>query len=165
MGRSLCPDLYIASVFDIDLQLLLNKGIFNIIIDIDNTLSRWGSVEPEPMVCEWISRTRRMGFKVCILSNSAKKRVRIYCSGLDVFFVENVHKPLKYPFIKAMALMNSNRIDTCVIGDQIFTDILGGKLCGLFTILVKPIDDNEFIFTKLMRSLEKIVLKKYFNQH
>jgi HAD superfamily phosphatase (TIGR01668 family) len=48
--------------------------------------------------------------------------------------------------------------ETAVIGDQIFTDVLGGNRLGLYTILVTPISEKEFIWTRLMRKLERFVL-------
>jgi predicted HAD superfamily phosphohydrolase YqeG len=45
-----------------------------------------------------------------------------------------------------------------VIGDQLFTDVLGGNRLGLFTILVQPIDQREFIGTRLVRQVERRVL-------
>jgi len=157
------PDLYISSVFDMDLEILKNKGIENIIIDIDNTLSKWGSSKPGPDVCNWVKNVREHGFKICILSNSSNRRIAAYCSEIDVFYVKNVFKPLKYSFINAMNLLCSNASNTCVIGDQIFTDILGGNYCGLFTILVVPIDNNEFFFTKIIRRFERLIINRIKN--
>lgn len=45
---------------------------------------------------------------------------------------------------------------TLLIGDQIFTDILGGNKSGLYTILVDPISNKEFIGTKITRLIERI---------
>lgn len=161
MDKLFCPDMCFNSIFDIGPDFLKDKNIHNIIVDIDNTLSCWGSKEPEPNVCDWIDKTRKKGFKICILSNSSNKRIKRYCSNIDVLYVKNVRKPFKSSFMKAMKLMDSNSYNTCVIGDQIFTDIIGGNNCGLYTILVLPIDKKEFVFTRLMRKLEKRLLNKY----
>ena len=47
------------------------------------------------------------------------------------------------------------------VGDQIFTDVLGAKLAGIFSILVQPIHPKEEIQIVLKRYLEKIVLHFY----
>jgi HAD superfamily phosphatase (TIGR01668 family) len=154
--------MYITSIFDIDTQLLNKKGIYNLIIDIDNTLSKWNSKEPDERVCNLIKNLKLAGFNICILSNSSNKRVSKYCSNLDIIYVDNAFKPFKTSFIRATKLLNSNRYNTCVIGDQIFTDIWGGNSCGLLTILVTPLERNEFITTKIVRKIERIVLKKFF---
>ena len=59
-----------------------------------------------------------------------------------------------------MKLLNTNTHNTAVIGDQLFTDVLGGNRLGLFTILVTPVSEKEFIWTRIVRKLERIVLKK-----
>jgi predicted HAD superfamily phosphohydrolase YqeG len=51
-----------------------------------------------------------------------------------------------------------------VVGDQVFTDILGGNRSGLFTILVKPLARREFVGTKINRTLELIILHFLFKK-
>jgi HAD superfamily phosphatase (TIGR01668 family) len=157
------PNEYLKSIYDIKPEALLEKGIKNLIIDIDNTLSEWGAKRPGMESCSWIDGMRHKGFKICILSNSSNKRIKAYCAGIDVLFVENVRKPMKSSFRRAMAVLGSAKNDTCVIGDQVFTDIAGGNSCGMHTILVQPVDKNEFFFTRLMRKLEKRIIKKYMD--
>jgi hypothetical protein len=62
---------------------------------------------------------------------------------------------MKRKFLGAIKLFDNNIEETCIIGDQIFTDILGGNRVGIKTILVDPIDSREFIMTKFFRRLEK----------
>ncbi|HOS42632.1 MAG TPA: YqeG family HAD IIIA-type phosphatase, partial [Armatimonadota bacterium] len=50
---------------------------------------------------------------------------------------------------------------TAIIGDQLFTDIWGGKRLGLYTILVSPLSPRESLFTRaLQRPLERAVGRK-----
>ena len=49
-----------------------------------------------------------------------------------------------------------------VVGDQIFTDILGGNRCKMFTILVEPIDkEKDYWYTAWKRPIENKIKKKY----
>lgn len=154
------PSLFSSSIFDIDYRSLFNKGIYNLIVDIDNTLSKWRSKEPDDRVFSFIKTLKDDGFNICILSNSSRRRIDKYCSNLDILYVGNACKPFKASFKKAMKLLKSKEHNTCVIGDQIFTDILGGNFCNLMTILVPPIDRKEFITTKMLRILERRILGK-----
>jgi len=54
--------------------------------------------------------------------------------------------------------------NTAVIGDQIFTDIFGANRLGLYNILIIPVDSNEFITTKVMRKIEKRVIRSLIHQ-
>ncbi len=69
-------------------------------------------------------------------------------------------KPRKRAYRKAMAMLSTTPHETMMVGDQIFTDVLGGNRLGLYTILVKPIHQQEFIGTKVMRILERLVLRQ-----
>ena len=57
--------------------------------------------------------------------------------------------------------MGTNKDNTVFIGDQLFTDVWGANLTGIYSILVKPIDPREEIQIVLKRYLEKIVLFFY----
>ena len=60
-----------------------------------------------------------------------------------------------------MKIMESDKTDTAVIGDQLLTDVLSGKLLGLRAILVPPIKDRSSAFFRFKRSLEVPTVKKY----
>jgi predicted HAD superfamily phosphohydrolase YqeG len=60
-----------------------------------------------------------------------------------------------------MELMGTNEENTLFVGDQLFTDVWGANLTGIYSVLVKPIDPKEEIQIVLKRYLEKIVLFFY----
>ena len=161
MGRLVYPDIYIDCIYDLTASFFKCRNLYNIIIDIDNTLSAWGSKAPGEKECNWIMGIRESGINICILSNSFNRRVRNYCSGMNISYAENSFKPLKSSFKRAMKILGSDSESTCVIGDQAFTDILGGNACGLYTILVKPIGKREFITTKFFRAIWVFFYKKH----
>jgi HAD superfamily phosphatase (TIGR01668 family) len=73
-------------------------------------------------------------------------------------FVSKATKPRVKGFAAAMELLGVRPEETVVVGDQIFTDILGGNRAGAYTILVVPIDPREFLGTRLVRVVERRVL-------
>ena len=48
-----------------------------------------------------------------------------------------------------------------MVGDQLFTDVLGGNLVGMHTVLVRPLIDNALPHTRVTRRLERAVLRRY----
>jgi len=161
MLNLLCPQEYVNSIFDVDLHNLREKGISLLLLDLDNTLLEWRKKEVSPVVIQWFANTRKMGFRLCILSNNSRKRVGEVADFLGIPFIHTAVKPRRGAFQKAMQLFGCQPRETGVIGDQIFTDILGGNRLGLYTILVTPLTDQDFFATKLIgRKLEKIVLHK-----
>lgn len=159
MKKRLVPDLLLNSVHELDTGMLSEKGITAIILDIDNTLVSWSTKVPDEKVNEFICRLAEDGFRICILSNNTRKRVEEFNRCLNIPAIHRAIKPSKHAFRRAMKLMGSNPSNTAVIGDQLFTDVLGGNRVGLYTVLVAPISEKEFVWTRLVRLLEKAVLR------
>lgn len=57
--------------------------------------------------------------------------------------------------------METTPANTVAVGDQLFTDILGANLAGIYSILVTPMNPKEEIQIVLKRYLEKPVLWAY----
>jgi len=74
--------------------------------------------------------------------------------------VPNALKPLPFGFLRALRLLGTKRSETVVIGDQVFTDVLGAKLLGLRTVLTEPIVAHDFPLTRGLRFLERLVYKR-----
>ncbi|HHW56721.1 MAG TPA: YqeG family HAD IIIA-type phosphatase [Clostridia bacterium] len=160
MYKKLIPDMIVESIHKIDLNLLKEKGISNLVLDIDNTLVPKESKIPDKTTIEWLEKVKKEGFGVCLVSNNTKKRVNEFREKIDVPGIAWAIKPRKGAFKKALKILDAKPHETALIGDQIFTDILGGKRAGLYTILVKPLSKEELGWTKLMRKAERHVLKR-----
>ncbi len=160
MKKRLKPDLFIDSIYELDLEMLKDKGISNLIIDIDNTVVSWNQTYLDQEIKDYINHIKEQGFDICFISNNTKKRSRVFEKELDIPVICNAAKPMKRCFKKALTILDGERKNTAVIGDQIFTGVYGGNRMKLFTILVKPISEQEFITTKIMRKMENKVLKE-----
>ncbi len=160
MHKYLKPDLYYESLWAVDPARLKEKGIRGIILDLDNTLVDWGSDEIDERVREWLKRARELSLSFCILSNNFSNRVKKIADELDIPATTKAIKPFGFAFRKAMVILGTRPHETAVIGDQLFTDILGGNCAGLHTILISPRSRREFAGTKLMRRLEGWALRR-----
>ena len=160
MKKLLIPDFYVKSIYLLNFEKLKEMGIVNLIIDIDNTLMDWGCKKPDDNVINLISALKKEGFNICLLSNSSSSRVKNFMAGMDVLFYNFGIKPMRIKFTGALKKLNGTPDNTCVIGDQIFTDVVGGNRCNLYTILVDPKSCNEFIGTRFIRKMEKNIRQK-----
>lgn len=158
MLKLFAPDLYVQSIYHIDLKALKKAGVTSIITDLDNTLVEADSKEYTPKLVKWLDDLQEMGFKVVIVSNNSKTRVSEFADPLTVPYIHQAKKPTKISFNKALKLLNSTVKETVVIGDQLLTDVFGGNRLGLYTILVVPISKKESFGTKINRSIERIIL-------
>ena len=154
------PDEYLDSTYSIDFEELYRKGFRGIIFDIDNTLVPHGAPS-DKRAEEIFERLKKIGFSCCLLSNNQYERVSSFNKNIQVYFIENAHKPGRRNYLKAMEIMGTDLKSTIFIGDQLFTDVYGAKRTGMRNILVKPIHPKEEIQIVLKRKLEKIVLYFY----
>jgi HAD superfamily phosphatase (TIGR01668 family) len=153
------PTLQAPSLDLISVEQLVQNGIRGLIIDLDNTMTPWNDVEVGPKVAEWFIKVKDSGIRACVVSNNKKRqRVAVVAEGLGIPFVFRATKPRGRAFRAGMDRLGTGQKDTAVIGDQLFTDILGGNRLGLYTILVTPINDHEFIGTRVMRRIEKVLV-------
>ena len=156
----LCPDECVGTVLDVDLEGLYKRGITALILDLDNTLLAWETDEIPAEVSGWVRRAQSLGFKVCIASNGTKSRVRKIAGELGVPAIPKAVKPRKKPFRRAMEILGSTPAETAVIGDQVFTDVLGGNRLDLYTILINPVSETELKTTRIVRRVENRVLSR-----
>lgn len=160
MFKKFFPDEYLESTYKIDFEEQYRKGYRGIIFDIDNTLVPHGA--PSDKRAEKLFEDlKKMGFQCCLLSNNQYQRVSSFNEKIQVYFIENAHKPSRKNYLKAMELMGTKLENTLFVGDQLFTDVYGAKSVGIHNILVKPIHPKEEIQIVLKRKLEKIVLFFY----
>lgn len=161
--RILRPAEYLQSIFEIDLARLKQLGKRAIILDLDNTLVRWNDPDPTPGLLTWLDEVKAKGFLPCIVSNNSGPRVSEFAAKVGIPFIPKATKPRRKGFREAMARLGVTPAETVVVGDQIFTDVLGGNRSGAYTILVVPIDPREFIGTRIVRQVERQVLR-YLNR-
>lgn len=161
MKNLLKPDYYVNSIYNINYQKLKDMGIKNIIFDIDNTLVKWKTPKINDKAKILLESLIDKGFNICILSNSSAKRVKNFTDNNKILYFSGIGiKPMKNKFYGALNVLKAKKEETCIVGDQIFTDILGGNRIGITTILVEPIDSNELITTMFIRKIEKKIKKK-----
>lgn len=159
MLRHLYPKMYVPSIEQIDQDILINTGIRCVLFDLDNTLVPRDEDALTPQAAEWIREISAKGVKVCVVSNCHKLRYSKVTGAENIPAVCRAIKPLKRSFRRAMKMLEVTEKETAIVGDQIFTDILGGNRMNLFTILVDPLPGKEFWATKLFsRRLERIIL-------
>lgn len=156
----LCPSAWAASIYAVDLDDLRRRGIRGLIFDLDNTLIPWRDPDPPPKLVTWFAGLRRRGFAVTIVSNNGGRRVELFSAALGVPALARASKPRRRGFRQAMELMGTSPAATAVIGDQLFTDVLGGNRLRAYTVLVTPVSRREFVGTMLVRRLEALVLAR-----
>ncbi|MCI5815951.1 YqeG family HAD IIIA-type phosphatase [Ruminococcus sp.] len=148
------------SVLQIQPGLLRQYGIRGLMLDLDNTLTTHDNPVPAEGVLSWIDVMRQAGIALMIVSNNKPHRVQPFAAALGLPFVAEGAKPLPKGFRQAQKRMQLPFSQLAVVGDQIFTDILGANLCGVKSIYVRPIQYEKKGFLKVKRWLERPFLPK-----
>lgn len=157
----LYPDKYFNKVEQITIDFLNENKIKALILDVDNTLIDYNKKLSEKIV-SWAIDLKAKGIRLYILSNSGHKdKVETVANKLDIPYENLAKKPMKSGFLRVQKKLNEKPENIGVVGDQIFTDVIGGNLCNMFTILVDPVDKKDYWYTAWKRPLENMVKKRY----
>ncbi len=156
------PNSYFEKITDITPDFFKKNNIYGLLIDIDNTIiTKDGNVVEN--LEEWAQGMSKNNIKLCILSNTNKKtKAQKMSKILNCKYIYFAKKPLKFGFKKAQKMLNINNKNIAVVGDQLLTDVLGANRNNMYSILVKPLNNNDIFVTKINRMIEKRILKNYF---
>ncbi len=161
MLRIVTPDIRVESVCELTAERLEPLGLRALLLDVDCTLTRYHQPELLPETAAWLDDLRAAGVGLCLLSNGMGKRIRHFASQVGLPCVAKAMKPLPRGVRAAMRKLHSTAKETAVVGDQVFADVMAGRLAGVRTILVRPIHpEEEPWFTRLKRGPERFVLKR-----
>lgn len=157
--QNVMPDEYVNSVYHIDLDKLWESGKRLLLSDLDNTLVAWNNMDVPDTLANWFEGVRTRGFEVCLISNNKGDRVEKFASSCGVTAIAAARKPRTQAFRQAMQRFQRTPVETVMVGDQLFTDIKGGKAAGLYTVLVLPIDPREWWGTTVVRRVERLAMR------
>lgn len=157
----LLPDIKLDRVTDITVELLKKYGIEALILDVDNTLStHHGEILTEGLP-QWLEYMKENGIGLTVLSNSKEKRVKPFAEKIALDYISLGLKPLPFGYLRAVKKLKKKRKNTAIVGDQIFTDIIGGNCIGVKTILLTPIKLEDGLSFKIRRKIEKFIFKVF----
>ncbi|MCL2637078.1 MAG: YqeG family HAD IIIA-type phosphatase [Oscillospiraceae bacterium] len=158
------PTIWLKNVLSINADFLEKHGLKGLILDLDNTLSMHGSPAAEAGIEQWLSDMRKLDVKMSIVSNNTKKRVTPLAKELGLDFIAFGCKPLPFGIKKAAKNLGLPKNQLAVVGDQIFTDVMGGNISGITTILVEPFHMEDKLGFRFKRKIESAVFKRDYSK-
>ena len=161
MGFTFVPEYYFKTFNEASADFLREIGVRGIVLDVDNTLEPYENPLPGEHVRAWLSDLKEAGISAAIVSNNGGERINLFNSELNLPAYYKAKKPFKKNVLNAMKDMGTDKSNTILMGDQVFTDVWAAHNTGIRAILVPPIKDKTDIFTKFKRLLEKPILKRY----
>lgn len=154
------PDYTVSKFTNLSIDRLKAQGIRLLLCDIDNTLMSYLEKDPSQEVDLFIERMQSAGIDVVFCSNAMPHRAKRFIQNLRVKDVYALSlKPSPINMWRAMHKYKVTPKQTAILGDQLMTDILGGQLAGVYTILTMPLNPHESSATSFNRKIERIVYK------
>lgn len=147
------PDILLSSLTDITPELLRQYGARYLLMDFDNTIVPYTTNMPTKAMTEWISRMQASEIRLCVVSNSKKPRVRLFCQQYGLDCITHARKPFQRGIREAKKKYGFLPREAALVGDQIYTDVLGANCGGLTSILI-PAIHNHTIWLKLRHVAE-----------
>lgn len=141
---SLLPKLIFHKLTDVTPEFLQHRGIRLLMLDFDNTMLPYTSRTPTPELLTWIDGMKRGGVRLCVVSNSKKNKAPFFCKAHRIACVTHSKKPTGKGIRQCLARFDAQPSEAALVGDQIFTDVLGANCAGATSILVKPIHLHNF---------------------
>ena len=156
-----CPDYRCPCISEVPIERLKKEGIKAIILDLDNTLLPWNENTPSEKNIAWVQKVKSAGIKVVLLSNNGGLRLENISAILGITAISWGVKPLPTGFKRAFRFLKvQSHGEVLVIGDQLITDVFGAKKMNFKALWVESICRKEFIFTRVTRKLERILIKQ-----
>jgi len=157
----LYPDLRLQRASELHDEQLSFWRVNTLVLDVDNTLTTHNNPVPDQDILRWLEQMKQAQYRLVILSNNSAERVEPFARLLGLDYTANAMKPLAKGFRETARRLGVTAPEMAVVGDQIFTDILGGNLFGARTVLVEPMEPEKSWPFRLKRRLEHGILENY----
>ena len=140
---------------------LRQRGFKLALLDLDDLLiPREGKKIPAE-ITQWVAKAHHAGLALHVISNSKfPSRVQKACATLGITGVAWALKPFPFAYKRAFKTFKVAKKETVVIGDQLFTDILGANWMGIHSILVTPMTPERRPDRKFMRWVERFFVRR-----
>ncbi|MBQ7341056.1 MAG: YqeG family HAD IIIA-type phosphatase [Oscillospiraceae bacterium] len=142
MSFSLLPTMRTRELTDLTPEFLYKKDIRLLMMDFDNTIVPYTTNTPTRKMLQWLEMISEYDIQLCVVSNSKKDRVEKFCEEYGIDCITHAGKP-GTKGIKACLYQYGVQEDyAALVGDQIYTDVLGANRAGVRSILVKSIRNH-----------------------
>ena len=160
--RLLWPKARVRRVTELTPEWLAARGLFGLVVDLDNTLVPYGVAPPaKGELAEGNRALAEAGIPVFIVSNAKPGRTRAWARSLGLEGWGLAGKPFPWSLRRAVRRMGLAPHEVAVAGDQLFTDVLGANLIGAYSVLVEPIEPKKGLpHTRWVRALERRILER-----
>ena len=153
MPFPLTPRMITDELTDIMPDFLKHHGIRLLMLDFDNTIVPYTTDIPTDKMSAWLEMMVESDIQICVVSNSHRDRVKIFCNKYGIDCITHARKPFTKGIRECLERYGIPASEAALVGDQIYTDTFGANNAGIAPILVRAID-NHNIWLKLRHVAE-----------
>jgi len=153
MPFPLLPKLITDELTDLTPELLQAHNIRLLMMDFDNTIVPYTTDVPTEKMAAWLRDMNASDIRLCVVSNSKRNRVRVFCDAYGIDCITHAKKPFTKGINECLTKYGIPAEQAALVGDQIYTDTFGANNAGVMPILVRAID-NHNIWLKLRHVAE-----------
>lgn len=148
------------TIHDVDYDTLVQQGVQAVLFDLENTLCPWRAWEFSPTTWSLLDKLAQQDIKLCVLTNANVPPDHGLVRALrarGIVLISSARKPLRQGFTSALDRLGVHPCQAAIVGDQLLTDILGGRRVGLVTVLVSPLGLEESLPSRVNRRVERLL--------
>lgn len=149
----------------LSLDRLQEDGVKGLILDLDNTLMIPSSAILMTEIAEWLKDAQARDIRLIILTNNTKHKyldhVESIFKNINISMIRVGMKPLPQKIKQCISLLHLYPGEICIVGDRVFTDVLGGIHAKVPSVLVAPLIGSDEVWYKVIgRKIEYACLGK-----
>ena len=144
MSFSFLPKAIANDITQLTPEYLKSQGIRLLMMDFDNTIVPYTTDVPTEQVLAWLEGMKASEIQLCVVSNSKRDRVKVFCKKYGIDCITHAKKPFSKGICECLNKYQLSAGACALVGDQIYTDTLGANGCGVFSVLVKAIHNHNF---------------------
>lgn len=145
MPYLLLPDVLVKELTELTPEYLTRQNIKLLMLDFDNTIVPYTTDIPTQKMTDWFAVMLNSDIQLCVVSNSKRSRVVDFCRKYGIPCITHAKKPSRKGVQMCLAQFDVSPAQAALVGDQIYTDTLCANRAGVRAILVKAIDNHNFL--------------------
>ncbi|MBS1494621.1 MAG: HAD hydrolase-like protein [Bacteroidetes bacterium] len=148
--------------------IIKNQNFKGVIFDVDQTIVPYGETIVDLDIKNEILEITKTT-KCCMLSNFPKTKEKFERLseiqrqlGIPLTYSDE-KKPSPKAFMAALNILETKASDTAMVGDRIFTDIMGANNVEIYTIYQRPLNPktDPFFWVTIPRIIENFIVNVF----
>ena len=130
MNFPLLPTAIVEKLTDLTPEFLREQGIRLLMLDFDNTIVPYTTNTPTEEMALWLQSMQKTDVRLCVVSNSRKPRVRVFCKEYGLDCITHAKKPFSGGIRRCLAKYAAEPAACALVGVYVIKTVykISGEL-------------------------------------